>query len=97
MYVFCAGCCIYKKHREFDESSSDESDDECENCFGHADHRKKPQSGPEVPSSQSPVPCGSGKDLIPLFLSVHSKHTLHLRLKRNKFNVLPYGLTGDGL
>lgn len=56
-------CCIYKKPREFDESSSSESDDECENCYGHADHRKKNQTGPEGPSSQSPVPCGSGDGL----------------------------------
>lgn len=59
LYNF-AGCCIYKKHREFDESSSSESDDDCENCFGHVDHRKKGPAGSEVPSSQSPVPCGSG-------------------------------------
>lgn len=33
-------CCIYKKPTVFGESSS-ESDDECENCFGHPEVRKK--------------------------------------------------------
>lgn len=56
-------CCIYKKPKAFDESSSSESDDECEDCFGHVDHRKKSQGGSEVPPSQSPVPCGSGDGL----------------------------------
>lgn len=60
-----SGCCIYKKHRDFDESSSSESDDECENCYGHVEHRKKNQGGSEVPQSSSPVPCGSGKVVFP--------------------------------
>ncbi|KAG8236335.1 hypothetical protein J437_LFUL010469 [Ladona fulva] len=34
------GCCIYHKPHEFDVSSS-ESEDECENCFGHVEMRKK--------------------------------------------------------
>ncbi|CAH2217213.1 jg15192 [Pararge aegeria aegeria] len=39
------GCCIYEKPRRFDESDTEESDDECEHCFGHVEHRrKKPQS-----------------------------------------------------
>lgn len=35
-------CCIYKKPTVFGESSS-ESEDECENCFGHPEmkHRKR--------------------------------------------------------
>ncbi|XP_075212395.1 E3 ubiquitin-protein ligase PPP1R11 isoform X2 [Lycorma delicatula] len=28
-------CCIYKKPREFGESSSSDSDDECAHCTGH--------------------------------------------------------------
>ena len=37
-FVICiSGCCIYEKPRLFDESSSDESDDECRSCRGHKD------------------------------------------------------------
>lgn len=32
-------CCIYKKPRTFGESSS-ESEDECENCYGHVEMKK---------------------------------------------------------
>jgi hypothetical protein len=43
-------CCIYVKPREFGESSS-ESEDECENCFGHVEmkHKDKPP-GKDPPS-----------------------------------------------
>ncbi|XP_022323257.1 E3 ubiquitin-protein ligase PPP1R11-like [Crassostrea virginica] len=51
-------CCIYEKPRLFDESSSDESDDECRSCRGHkdkcfrTDKDEDPGAGPssEVPS-----------------------------------------------
>lgn len=33
-------CCIYVKSKEFGESSS-ESEDECENCHGHVEAKKK--------------------------------------------------------
>uniref|UniRef100_A0A1A9WUC3 E3 ubiquitin-protein ligase PPP1R11 n=1 Tax=Glossina brevipalpis TaxID=37001 RepID=A0A1A9WUC3_9MUSC len=33
-------CCIYKKPTAFGESSS-EDDEECENCFGHPEKRRK--------------------------------------------------------
>lgn len=44
-------CCIYKKPKaNFDESSSDSSDDECENCFGHVEAKKaNKQTSPEEP------------------------------------------------
>lgn len=32
-----SGCCIYEKPKMFDESSSDDSDDECRSCRGHKD------------------------------------------------------------
>ncbi len=40
-------CCIYHKPRRWDESDSDESDDECQtsNCRGHTQLRKKPAPG----------------------------------------------------
>nr|XP_034184464.1 E3 ubiquitin-protein ligase PPP1R11 isoform X1 [Osmia lignaria] len=34
-------CCIYEKSRTFGESSSEDSDDECEHCHGHKDAHKK--------------------------------------------------------
>lgn len=33
-------CCVYRKPMQFGESSS-ETDDECENCFGHVEVKKK--------------------------------------------------------
>ncbi|KAI9576507.1 E3 ubiquitin-protein ligase PPP1R11-like [Glossina fuscipes] len=33
-------CCIYKKPTAFGESSS-EDDEECQNCFGHPEKRRK--------------------------------------------------------
>ncbi|XP_069357155.1 E3 ubiquitin-protein ligase PPP1R11-like isoform X3 [Maniola hyperantus] len=36
-------CCIYEKPRRFGESESESSDDECEHCFGHVEHRRKKQ------------------------------------------------------
>ena len=35
------GCCIYEKPKTFGESSSEDSDDECEHCHGHKDDHKK--------------------------------------------------------
>lgn len=35
------GCCIYKKQLDFGESSSEESEDECDHCFGHVEIKKK--------------------------------------------------------
>ncbi|KAK2587587.1 hypothetical protein KPH14_003715 [Odynerus spinipes] len=32
-------CCIYEKPKSFGESSSDDSDDECEHCHGHKDNQ----------------------------------------------------------
>lgn len=32
-------CCVYRKPMQFGESSS-ETDDECENCFGHVEVKK---------------------------------------------------------
>lgn len=34
-------CCIYTKPRKFGESDSEDSDDECEQCFGHVEKRKQ--------------------------------------------------------
>ncbi|ERL91509.1 hypothetical protein D910_08839 [Dendroctonus ponderosae] len=55
-------CCIYKKPREFGESSSDESDDECEHCQGHVEKKKTEEPAAtetdtqerDVPSSGEP-------------------------------------------
>ncbi|KAG6452970.1 hypothetical protein O3G_MSEX007895 [Manduca sexta] len=33
-------CCIYEKPHRFGESDSEESDDECEHCFGHVERRR---------------------------------------------------------
>lgn len=40
-YVLFSGCCIYEKPRKFGESSSSESDDECDHCQGHVERKKK--------------------------------------------------------
>uniref|UniRef100_A0A1B6IJB9 E3 ubiquitin-protein ligase PPP1R11 n=1 Tax=Homalodisca liturata TaxID=320908 RepID=A0A1B6IJB9_9HEMI len=50
-------CCVYNKPRAFGESSS-ESDDECDNCQGHVERRKKGrgQSHPQADGSADSVP-----------------------------------------
>lgn len=54
-------CCVYRKPMQFGESSS-ETDDECENCYGHVEvkkvHRKKKKGGP----SGSPDDDGQDSD-----------------------------------
>ncbi|XP_055370775.1 E3 ubiquitin-protein ligase PPP1R11 [Condylostylus longicornis] len=45
-------CCIYKKPTVFGESSS-ESDDECENCFGHPEKKKKNRGGNHFSSDKN--------------------------------------------
>nr|XP_040575841.1 E3 ubiquitin-protein ligase PPP1R11-like [Lepeophtheirus salmonis] len=34
-------CCIYKKPRTFGESSSEEDEDECQDCIGHIKDQTK--------------------------------------------------------
>ncbi|KAL1458159.1 hypothetical protein WDU94_008330 [Cyamophila willieti] len=47
-------CCIYKKPKaNFDDSSSDSSDDECENCFGHVEAKKANKQ--VLPGEQIPL------------------------------------------
>lgn len=51
-------CCIYEKPRSFCESSSEDSDDECEHCHGHKDaHKKILQRNAETSKEEiSPAP-----------------------------------------
>lgn len=44
-------CCIYEKPRRFGESDSDDSDEECEHCFGHVEKRKLKQNQTEQAAS----------------------------------------------
>ncbi|CAK1549572.1 unnamed protein product [Leptosia nina] len=51
-------CCIYEKPRRFGESDSEDSDDECEHCFGHvekkhAKHKEPNTSQVEVTTEQT--------------------------------------------
>ncbi|KAL4705877.1 hypothetical protein ACJJTC_002758 [Scirpophaga incertulas] len=41
-------CCIYEKPHKFDESDSEDSDDECEHCFGHVERRRRPTPAANV-------------------------------------------------
>lgn len=50
-------CCIYEKPRNFGESSSEDSDDECEHCHGHKDAHKKPS--PNAEQSEERIPSNS--------------------------------------
>ncbi|EFN82980.1 Uncharacterized protein C7orf10-like protein [Harpegnathos saltator] len=58
-------CCIYEKPKTFGESSSEDSDDECEHCHGHKDAHKKvlPKAGDNtqagMPSHPEPIATGS--------------------------------------
>ncbi|EZA56328.1 CaiB/baiF CoA-transferase family protein C7orf10-like protein [Ooceraea biroi] len=51
-------CCIYEKPKTFGESSSEDSDDECEHCHGHKDAHKKvlPKAGDAAPDGMSSHP-----------------------------------------
>jgi len=40
-------CCIYKKPHNFDESSSEEDEDECDNCSGHVEHKHRKGPAPD--------------------------------------------------
>lgn len=51
--IFFSGCCIYEKPKKFGESSSDESDDECEHCHGHKDAHKKVINKAESPGGKN--------------------------------------------
>lgn len=50
------GCCIYKKPKNFGESSSDDSDDECEHCHGHKDVHEKALPNNAEPSQHKMNP-----------------------------------------
>ncbi|XP_018568631.1 protein phosphatase 1 regulatory subunit 11 isoform X2 [Anoplophora glabripennis] len=39
-------CCIFEKPRKFGESSSDESEDECDHCHGHVERKKRDRQPP---------------------------------------------------
>ncbi|CAH1964539.1 unnamed protein product [Acanthoscelides obtectus] len=41
-------CCIYEKPSNFGESSSDDSDEECEHCRGHVEKKNKNKAKPPV-------------------------------------------------
>lgn len=49
-------CCIYEKPRSFGESSSEDSDDECEHCHGHKDAHKKVLPNNAPPKEDDPSP-----------------------------------------
>lgn len=51
-------CCIYQKPLQFGESSSD-TDDECENCYGHVEQKKK---GGDPPPEEDPGAAKKDKD-----------------------------------
>ncbi|XP_036139403.1 E3 ubiquitin-protein ligase PPP1R11 [Monomorium pharaonis] len=57
-------CCIYEKPKTFGESSSEDSDDECEHCHGDKDSHKKVLPKPGDPAregmSSHPEPIATG-------------------------------------
>ncbi|XP_053996738.1 E3 ubiquitin-protein ligase PPP1R11-like isoform X6 [Hylaeus anthracinus] len=52
-------CCIYEKPRTFGESSSEDSDDECEHCHGHKDIHKKIMPHNAETSKEEGIPPSS--------------------------------------
>ena len=42
------GCCVYVKPKDFDVTSSEESDDECEHCTGHVEKKRKNKQLPDT-------------------------------------------------
>ncbi|XP_018020301.1 E3 ubiquitin-protein ligase PPP1R11 [Hyalella azteca] len=53
-------CCVYVKPRNFDESETDESEGECENCSGHVEKRKH---GSGAPPPDDPPPTGGPQEI----------------------------------
>ncbi|XP_011504252.1 PREDICTED: protein phosphatase 1 regulatory subunit 11 [Ceratosolen solmsi marchali] len=58
-------CCIYEKPKNFGESSSEDTDDECEHCHGRQDAHKKPvptnkdePPGDAIPTNPQPIATG---------------------------------------
>lgn len=51
LVIYVPGCCIYEKPRKFGESSSSDSDNECDHCQGHVERKKKKK----LPTSDSLV------------------------------------------
>lgn len=66
---YLLGCCIYEKPKEFGESSSDESEDECEHCHGHKDGHNKIIPGQTITPSDSITPR-PGKSSHILFICI---------------------------
>jgi len=59
-------CCIYKKPKSaFDESSSD-TDDECENCFGHVEVRKENSTQGEGGGATATPPPSPEVEMVPM-------------------------------
>ncbi|XP_054257601.1 E3 ubiquitin-protein ligase PPP1R11-like, partial [Macrosteles quadrilineatus] len=56
-------CCIYNKPRAFGESSDSEDDDECDNCHGHVERRKKARG--EGGGDQDTAPTSTPPPLVP--------------------------------
>lgn len=62
--LFYVGCCIYEKPRAWNESSSEEeSDAECDHCYGHVEkkpkkkfHHSSPQGDGDPKENQSNSP-----------------------------------------
>lgn len=62
-----AGCCIYEKPKNFGESSSEDSDDECEHCHGSKDAHKKPTPSNKDEPPGDAIPSHPGNNLISCF------------------------------
>lgn len=45
------GCCVYRKPLQFGESSSESDDEECDNCSGHVERKKKNRKKPPIVDS----------------------------------------------
>ncbi|XP_045514526.1 E3 ubiquitin-protein ligase PPP1R11-like [Pieris brassicae] len=52
-------CCIYEKPRRFGESDSEESDDECEHCFGHVEKKRTKHNTHVQENTEQPEPTTS--------------------------------------
>lgn len=68
--TFFIGCCIYEKPKTFDESSSEDSDDECEHCHGHKDAHKKAIPNKMDTPQEEEDPLQPGKYFIFMFLKL---------------------------
>lgn len=81
------GCCIYEKPKEFGESSSEESDDECEHCHGHKDSHSQNKSGGSEATQENGIQSQPGKKKTFIIIKILFYYKYYIILSSNSSSV----------